>query len=258
MFDGKLVSIRPEDIIPKKDQPRKNFDEYELQKLCISIKENGILQPLIVRKAEKGKYLLIAGERRLRAAKMAGLKKLPCIIRAADDITADLYTIIENLQRSDLTFFEEAEGISRLILCHGLSNTEVSERLGIAPSTLSNKMRLLKLSDEIKKRIVAAGLTERHARALLRIPEEERENALDFILAHQLSVADTDGYIEKLLSPPEKKPEPIRKAAIGDLRLFANSLTKIVDTMRMGGITAKTKRYETDTHIEYTVSISKK
>ena len=109
MFDGKLVILKPEDIIPKKDQPRKTFDEYELQKLSVSIKENGILQPLIVRKADKGKYLLIAGERRLRAAKMAGIKRIPCIIRAADDITADLYTIIENLQRSDLSVFELRE-----------------------------------------------------------------------------------------------------------------------------------------------------
>ena len=257
MFDGKLVTLKPEDIIPKNDQPRKSFDEYELKKLSISIKENGILQPLIVRRAEKGKYLLIAGERRLRAAKMAGIKRIPCIIRAADDITADLYTIIENLQRSDLSVFEEAEGISRLICCHGLSQTEVSERLGIAPSTLSNKLRLLKLGKRLKERIIAAGLTERHARALLRIPEEDRENVLDYILARQLSVADTDRYIEKLLSPPEKKPEPVRKAAIGDLRLFANSLSKMVDTMRMGGVTAKTERHETDTHIAYTVIISK-
>ncbi len=257
VFDGKLVTLKPEEIIPKKDQPRKNFDEYELKKLSESIKENGILQPLIVRKAEKGKYLLIAGERRLRAAMMAGLKKIPCIIRAADDITADLYTIIENLQRSDLSFFEEAEGISRLIYCHSLTASEVSEKLGIAPSTLSNKLRLLKLDDEIKERIIRAGLTERHARALLKIPEEARKDALDFILANQLNVADTDKYIERLLSPPEKKSEPVRKAAIGDLRLFANSLAKIVDTMRLGGVSAKTTRNETDTHIEYTVLISK-
>ncbi len=257
VFDGKLVNLELKDIIPKKDQPRKTFDEYELKSLSESIRENGILQPLIVRKAEKGKYLLIAGERRLRAAGLIGLKKLPCIIRNADDITADLYTVIENLQRSDLTFFEEAEGISRLICCHGLSLTEVSERLGIAPSTLSNKLRILKLSSEIKERILRAGLTERHARALLKIPEEARKDALDHILAHQLNVAETDKYIEKLLSPPEKKTEPIRKAAIGDLRLFANSLTKIVDTMRLGGVTAKTTRHETETHIEYTVLISK-
>lgn len=257
MFDGKLVSLRPDDIIQRQEQPRKNFDEYELNKLSESIKENGILQPLIVRPREKGKYLLIAGERRLRAARLAGLKKIPCIIRNTDDITADFYTIIENLQRSDLSVFEEAEGISRLILCHGLSQTEVSEKLGIAPSTLSNKLRLLKLGEELKNRIIAAGLTERHARALLKIPEEDRKNALDHIIAMGLTVSETDKYIDKLLSPPIKKAEPVRKAAIGDVRLFANSLTKIVDTMRSGGVRAETKRHETDTHIEYTVLISK-
>ena len=257
MFDGKLVTLKPEDIIPKKEQPRKNFDEYELKSLSESIKENGIIQPLIVRRAEKGKYFLIAGERRLRAAMLIGFRKIPCIVKTADDITADLYTIIENLQRSDLSFFEEAEGINRLITQHNLSCSEVSERLGIAPSTLSNKLRILKLDAETKERILRAGLTERHARALLKIPEELRKDALDYIIANQLKVSETDKYIEKLLSPKEKRAEPVRKAAIGDLRLFANSLTKIVDTMRLGGVSAKTTRHETDNHIEYTVSISK-
>lgn len=257
MFDGKLINLRPDDIIPKEDQPRKTFDEYELQKLSDSIKENGILQPLIVRPAGNGKYMLIAGERRLRAAKAAGLRKLPCIVRRTDDITADCYTIIENLQRSDLTVFEEAEGISRLICCHGLTQAEVAEKIGIAQSTLSNKLRLLRLSPALRERIIAARLTERHARALLRLPEEKRTGALDFIIAKQLTLPESEAYINKLLSPRPERHEPVRKCAIGDVRLFANSLSKMVDTMRSGGVNAKTIRHETDTHIEYTVLITK-
>ena len=121
MISGKLINLKVEEIIPNENQPRKTFDEYELIRLKDSIKENGVLQPLIVR-FESGKYQLIAGERRLRAAKMAGLRKVPCIIRRADDLTADCYTIIENLLRRDLTVFEEAEGINRLIKYMGFLN----------------------------------------------------------------------------------------------------------------------------------------
>ena len=256
LFDAKLVNLRPDDIIPREDQPRKTFDEYELLKLSESIKENGLLQPLIVRPSA-GKYSLIAGERRLRAAKLAGLKKIPCIVRRADDLTADCYTIIENLQRSDLTVFEEAEGINRLICCYGLTQSEIADKIGIAQSTLSNKLRLLKLDNPLRERIVAARLTERHARALLRIPEEKRNETLDHIIAKQLTLTETEAYVEKLLSPAPAKKEPVRKCAIGDVRLFANSLSKMVDTMRLGGVNATATRYETDTHIEYKVLITK-
>lgn len=256
MTSGKLLNIKVDEIIPNENQPRKTFDEYELSRLRDSIKENGVLQPLIVR-VQSGKYLLIAGERRLKAAKMAGLKKVPCIIRKADDLTADCFTIIENLLRRDLTVFEEAEGINRLISIYGLSQCDIAERLGIAQSTLSNKLRLLKLGEKLRERIAAARLTERHARALLRIPEEQREDALDIIIAKQLTIPETEEYIDKLLTPKKVKTEPVRKCAIGDLRLFANSLTKMVDTMRLGGVNATTKRLETETHIEYTVLITK-
>lgn len=257
MFDRKLMDIKYEDIIPREDQPRKNFDEYELFKLSDSIKENGIIQPLIVRPAGNGKYLLIAGERRLRAAKLAGLKKLPCIVRRADDLTAELLTIIENLQRSDLSPFEEAEGIKRLIIGYGLSQCEVAEKLGIAQSTLSNKLRLLRLDEAIRQRIVASRLTERHARALLRLPSEKRNDALDVIIAKQLTLLEAEEYIDGLLAPKDEKNEPVRKCVIGDVRIFANSLAKMVDTMRMGGINATSHKNETETHIEYTVLITK-
>lgn len=256
MSSGKLVNISVNDIIPNENQPRKNFDEYELSLLCESIKENGVLQPLVIR-VQQGKYLLIAGERRLRAAKMAGLKRVPCIIRKADDLTADCFTIIENLLRRDLSVFEEAEGISRLINVYGISQCEVAEKIGIAQSTLSNKLRLLKLDSILRQRITAARLSERHARALLRIPEEKRGEALDYIIAKQLTIPETEEYIDKLLSPKREKVQPIRKCAIGDVRLFANSLAKMVDTMRLGGISATTTKNETDTHIEYTVLITK-
>ena len=256
--DKRLVMLKPSEITASPDQPRKSFDEYELKRLSDSIKASGIIQPLIVRKAENG-YRLIAGERRLKAAVMAGV---PCVVHKADDETAALYSLIENLQRSSLTVFEEAEGINRLIYEYGISQSEAAARLGISQSSLSNKLRLLKLSDSIKERISSAGLTERHARALLRLSEEDREEALDRIIAQGLTVSQTEEYIFSVINPQEKpKPvtpdEPVRKSAIGDVRLFSNSLSKLISTLQSSGIDAKSRKYENDKYIEFKVRIQK-
>ena len=193
---------------------------------------------------------------------MAGLRRIPCILHKTDDETAALYSIIENLQRSNLTVFEEAQGINRLIAEYGMSQSEAAARLGIAQSTLSNKLRLLRLNDGIKERIISARLTERHARALLRLPEEMRDGALDRIIAEGMTLTQAEEYIFSLLNPekePEsKKPdEPVRKAAIGDVRLFSNSLSKLLSTLQNAGIDAHSRKYETDKYIEFKVRIKK-
>ncbi len=256
--EKKLLMLRPEEIAPSPNQPRKSFDGYQLKLLADSIAASGILQPLAVRKRGDGVYELIAGERRLKAAVMAGLKRVPCILHKADGETAALLTVLENLQRSDLTAFEEAEGIRRLITEYGMPQSEAAERLGIAQSTLSNKLRLLRLDEPIRERLLSAGLTERHARALLRIPEEQREEALDRILAEGMTLRQTEEYISALLLPPTpKKTEPVRKAAIGDVRLFSNSLSKLVTTLQNAGIEADSKRQESEEFIEFQVRIRK-
>ena len=257
MNDGRLLRLRCDEIFPSSENPRKNFDQVELERLAESINTSGIIQPLLVRENKNGSYELIAGERRLRAAKMLGLKRVPCIVKRTDELTAAYLTIIENLQRKDLTIFEEAQGISRLITVYGLTQCEVAASLGIAQSTLSNKLRLLRLDPKIRERIEAARLTERHARALLRLPEEQRDEVLNIIIAKQMTLTEAEEYIENLLNPPQPKPEPVRKAAIGDVRLFANSLTKIVQTMRNSGVNAVTEQKETDAFIEYKVLITK-
>ena len=259
--DKKLIMLKPSEITASPDQPRRSFDEYELKRLSDSIKASGIIQPLIVRKTDRG-YQLIAGERRLKAAVMAGLRRVPCVIHKTDDETAALYSLLENLQRSNLTVFEEAEGINRLITEYGISQSEAAARLGISQSSLSNKLRLLKLSDSIKERISSARLTERHARALLRLPEEMREEMLDRIIAEGLTVSQTEECISSILNPKEKtKPtvpeEPVRKSAIGDVRLFSNSLSKLLSTLQSSGIDAKSRKYETDKYIEFKVRIRK-
>lgn len=261
--------LKPDDITPNENQPRKFFDTYELQSLADSIATNGIIQPLTVCKKEGGKYMLIAGERRLRAAKMAGLRRVPCVLHRTNEMTGAIYSLTENMQRSDLNFFEEAEAISRLVTDYGLTQSEVSARLGFANSTVSNKLRLLKLSNDTQQRILSAGLTERHARALLRLPAEQRENTLDKIIAEGLSLYQTEQLINGILNPENitvcKTPEPhaeeiakpIRKAAIGDIKLFSNSLSKLLCTMQNAGITANSKKSENEKYIEYKVRIYK-
>ena len=258
--EKKLFYLKIEEITLSPHQPRKYFDEYKLRLLANSIAESGILQPLAVRKKVGGGYELIAGERRLKAAVMAGLRKVPCVLHKTDEGTAALYALIENIQRCDLTVFEEAAGIERLIGEFGLSQTEVAARLGIADSTLCNKLRILKLDRALQERIAAAGLTERHARALLRIPEERRKEALDRMIAEGMTLRQTEEYIAEILNPPppkEKPSEPVRKAAIGDVRLFSNSLSKLLDTLEHAGIRAESVRHEDEEYIEFQVRIKK-
>lgn len=260
LWEKKLLMLKPDDIKPSKNQPRKSFDEYELKLLADSIQSSGIIQPLAVRKSIDGKYEIIAGERRYLAAKMVGLRRIPCVLHNTDEKTAAIYAIMENLQRQDLTFFEEAEAINRLIVYFGMPQLEIATRLGLAQSTLSNKLRLLRLSDDQRKRIITARLTERHARALLRLEGTDRENALNYIIANALNLKESEEYIDNILNPKEEElpPEkPIRKYAISDVRLFYNSLSKLVNTLQNAGLNAKTRKFENDQYIEYKVRISK-
>ncbi len=260
----KFAQVSVCDILPNENQPRKTFDEYELSQLTESIKNNGIIQPLSIRPIEGGKYMLIAGERRLRSAINLGLKKVPCIIHHTDSLTAAYYSVIENLQRTDLSLFEEAEGINYLINEYGMSFSEVATKLGMAQSTLSNKLRILRLEPALRERITAAALSERHARALIRLPKEMRSDALDKIIGEALSIRESEKYIEQLLQKIQSEkefanstPTVKRKTAIGDLRIFSNSLSRLVDTMVASGINASHERTDTKDYIEYKVKIRK-
>lgn len=262
----RLVSLPLSQIRQSPFQPRREFDERELMGLADSIRKNGIIQPLCVRKREDGSYEMIAGERRLRAAKFAGLREVPCVVQVADDRKAAFLSLIENLQRRDLNLFEEAEGIRALMNEWGLSQYETAVRLGKSQSTIANKLRLLRLNNDQKARIVAAGLSESHARALLRLVEEkERDDALNEIISKQLSVRETEEMIECLMNPPEEEPQPpftqkppiIREHVIRDFRIYVNTLTKAVDTIRRSGLDARADKVENDSYIRYTVIIPK-
>ncbi len=262
--NGRLIHLPIESIRPSRYQPRNVFDEAELMGLSESIRRNGLLQPLSVRRREDGSYELIAGERRLRAARIAGLNRVPCIEMRADDKRAATLGLIENMQREDLNAFEEAEAIRRLMDEWGVPQFEVAQRLGKAQSTVANKLRLLRLTEDQRKRIVAARLTERHARALLRIDDEaERDDALNEIIARQMPIVEAEKYIDDLLAPSRSELTPevfhaMRIPVVRDLRIYLNTLTKAVDTIRRSGLDARSAETETDDYIEYTVYIPKR
>lgn len=255
---SRVLSVPVSSIVPNPNQPRKTFEEDGLQELADSIRENGILQPLSVRRRD-GQYELVSGERRLRAAKLCGLREVPCIVLAVDEQASSLLALVENLQRRDLDFWEEAEALDTLIRTYHLSQEEAARRVGKSQPAVANKLRLLRLSPACLNKLRAARLTERHARALLRLEEEQaRLEALDHIIEQQLNVAQTDAYIDALLSPPP--PKPARKKPtyiIKDVRLFLNTVTRGLSMMKTAGVDAHCRREETDRSILLTIEIPK-
>lgn len=254
---GSVLLIARDQIYPNPDQPRRCFSMDELEGLAQSIHENGMLQPISVRPRDKGGYELIAGERRLRAAGMIGMATVPCIVIRAGSEQSAVFALIENLQRENLSFFEEARAIESLINHYGISQEEMALRLGKAQSTLSNKLRLLRLSPRLCAQIERAGLTERHARALLKLEnEQERQIVLDRVICDQLNVAQTEKLVENF-----QKPKPIQKRNIKflfrDVRIFMNTIAHAVDTMRQAGIEADSEKTEDESYITYTVRIPK-
>lgn len=256
---NEVVLIPARQILPNPHQPRKNFNWDDLEGLAESIHHNGLLQPITVRRKDNGKYELISGERRLRACKMAGLSAIPSIIIEIDEEKSALLAVIENIQRENLHFFEEALAIERLIKGFGLSQDEVSRKLGKSQSTLSNKLRILRLPDEIRYNIMIYGLTERHARALLRLPTTDLMNqVIDTVVEQGLTVTATEQLICEILTKhPEKEKKGKRVMVFKDVRIFINTLNHAVSTMRKSGINAKATRNETDDYIEYIVKINK-
>ena len=259
---GGIVYLSTEDICPNPVQPRKLFDDESLEELSRSIKDYGILNPLSVR-IRGSRYELVAGERRLRAAKLAGLKEVPCILLDVNMEDASLIALVENLQRRDLDFIEEANGINQLIRMFGMSQEEAARRIGKSQSAVANKLRLLKLPQDVLEGLRENGLSERHGRALLRLPEpEQQREVLMYIVDNSLTVAATDAYIDALLSQPEEeqraeKPEGKRTFVLKDVRVFLNTLSRSIDLMKQGGIDAGVRREETEDSLILTISIPK-
>ena len=251
METGRVVFLPVRSIRPNPAQPRKIFREEALDELADSIRQHGILQPLSVRRVGNS-YELISGERRLRAAELAGVTDVPCILMSMDDKASGFAALVENLQRQDLDFIEEALGIRRLIQEHSMSQEQAARLLGKSQSAVANKLRLLRHSDRVLSAIREAGLTERHARALLKLrSEEETLAAIARIAREGMSVARAEKYIESLLTEKEEKSG---KANVG---AFLNTLTQNLQKIQLSGIPAISERRETESQIVLTITIPK-
>lgn len=255
METGRVVFIPAGSIRPNPGQPRKIFNQEGLDELAASIRQHGILQPLSVRRIGAS-YELIAGERRLRAAKLAGLENVPCIVMTMDEAQSGLAALIENLQRRDLDFIEEAQGLSRLMQTYGLSQEQAAVKVGKSQSAVANKLRLLRHSQPVLEALRAANLTERHGRAILKLPTEEQKlAAIAVIEAQGLNVSRTERYIEALLTPVQTEP-PVKKRP--DVRLFLSALSQDLAEIQLAGIAAVSQQQETEREIIFTITIPKK
>ena len=258
LFDsGRILFLSIDAIEPNPNQPRRVFAQSDLEELAASIRELGLLQPLTVRRRE-GRWELVAGERRLRAARLAGLEEVPCLSVQTDGQASSLLALVENLQRRDLDFWEEAPALRRLIDTYHISQEEAARRIGKSQSAVANKLRLLKLSPDVLSLLRDGGATERHARALLRLdtPEQQLEGARQ-VVNQGLTVAQTEALVDSLLSaavPARRKPHFLVK----DVRLFLNTITRSLDIMRSAGVDAQCSRQDSEEEITLTIHIPRR
>lgn len=254
-----IIEIQTQKLLPNPYQPRRQFESEDMLSLAESIKENGVLQPLLIRRINNSAYFeIIAGERRLRASILAGVETVPCIELDCDYESSAVYSILENVQRCDLSFFEEATAVAQLMNHFGMTQNEIAKKLGKSQSALSNKLRLLKLPVDVRYFIDKEGLTERHARALLKL-ESEKDiwSVLNVIKQRGLNVAQTERYIESI-TDKHVKPKRNVVTIFKDVRIFVNTVNKAIETMKQSGIDAESNKTETDDYIEFVVKIPKK
>ncbi len=259
----KFMNIGTDKINPNPAQPRRKFDEAKLYEFAESIRQNGILQPIIVRSRDGGRFEIVAGERRFRAAKLVGLKELPCIIRNYSDEQAYILSVIENIQRNDLNFFEEAVSYEKLIRDYGLTQEELAQKLGRTQSAVANKLRLLKIEDSLRPLFEENNLTERHARCVLRLPDTaSREKAVKEIIGGNLNVAQTEALILSMCGENKKKEKQEIKGVrynklFKDMRIFSGTINKTIEVIKKTGIPVVSNKKETDSFIEYIIRIEK-
>ncbi len=251
----KVLSLPMHSVYPNPSQPRKYFDSISLEELTQSVEEFGILQPITVRKVKDG-YEIVAGERRFRAAENAGLDSIPAIIVSVDEKKSALLALLENLQRDDLTFFEIAESYQNLIKNQGMTQEEIAKKLGKSQSTIANKLRLLRLFPRTKRLITEYALSERHARALLHLSDEDSQlEAVRTINEQKLNVSQSEELVKKMLETATSKSQTLKIKSFQDIRLFTNTLKKALDVIRDGGIDADMQTNAFDWGIEYIIKV---
>lgn len=265
----KLNKLQPQikyipitDIRPNPYQPRKSFNQKSLEELSQSIKSYGIIQPISVRQLNDDVYELIAGERRLRASELAELMEIPAIVVEYRDKESAVIALMENLQREDLNFIEEADGYNNLIVDHGFTQQEIAEKMGKSQSTIANKLRLLKLPEDIKRDLIESGLTERHGRALLKLSEDDlKRNILERVIKNELNVSRTEALVDGILNDLTKTETKDHKQSIKSLiniRIYLNTMKKAYSAIKDTGINAEYKEIDKGEYVEVTVKIPKK
>ncbi|NJD03500.1 MAG: nucleoid occlusion protein [Ruminiclostridium sp.] len=260
-----ITYLNIDNVRPNPYQPRKQFSKAALEELCESIRQYGVIQPISVRRISTNHYELVAGERRLRAASMAGLKEIPSIIVNVNDNDSAVMALIENLQREDLNYLEEAEGYNNLINDHGFTQEELAQKISKSQSTIANKIRLLRLPPMVKKILSDNNLTERHARALLKLHDEQLQlKVLKLVCEKGLNVKKTEELVERAIekyskqeNDKEKAPERKFTRAIKDIRIFVNTIRQAIDLMKKSGVNAKAAQLDRGEYIEFIIRIPK-
>lgn len=253
---GKLACLPLGEIAPNPNQPRRSFDQQELDKLARSIAANGLLQPVTVRRTDRDSYQLIAGERRLLACKALGMDKIAAIVVEMPDTDSAVMALVENLHRADLNCFEEAEAIAGLMADGRLTQQQVARMLCRSQPAIANKLRLLRLSPQLRALIVESSLTERHARALLAVEDPDLQMEIaQHVIEAGLNVSATEAYIQRRLRTPAQKPA--RLVVVKDVRLLFNSISKAVSAIKEGGFEVETLQTEDDRYVNYVVRIPK-
>jgi len=259
--NSKAVYLPIENIRTSPYQPRHDASSSSIEELCESIRQYGLMQPVVVRQINECDYELIAGERRLCACRMAGMKQIPAVVVRAGGTDSAVMALIENIQRENLGYIEEAEAFCSLISEHGITQEELAKRLGKSQSAVANKIRILKLSSQIREILDKNGLSERHARAILRLPDEKsRLRAINTIVSRGLNVSKSEEFVEELLQKingDSKQDKTPKLRVFRDMRIFSNTIRQAVDMMKKSGIDAESTKVENEEYIEYTIKIPK-
>ena len=256
--EGKILNIKLDEIRTNPCQPRKDFDEVSIRELADSIKTYGLIQPIAVRRIRENSYELIAGERRLRACTILNMEEIPAIIVEATATDSAILALIENIQRENLGYIEEANAYLSLISDHGITQEELAEKLGKSQSTVANKIRILRLSFQVRKLLAENNLSERHARALLKLAtDKERLKALDVVIKRGLNVQKTEELIAGMLMEKVETEKPKNIRIFKDIRIFSNTIRQALDIMKKSGINAESSTREDENFIEYLIKIPK-
>lgn len=259
-FENKFAMIKTALIDEPAFKMRRALDIYDLGLLADSIKQIGIIEPLTVCRAKNSRYRLICGERRLTAAKQAGIKKVPCMIVKSDELMNIVFAISDNMHRCNLDLFETADLIYKASKQGDLSIDEIAEMLGVSGSSVEEKLNLLNLDPTLRDRMISVGLTDRHIKAIAKLPHEKQGSALNYVIAKSLTPVQTEDCVRKIINgsfDPSKSVTSKRQSTVLDSRMFANSLTRLVKILTDSGINVRQDKRETDEYTEYKIRIPK-